>query len=137
MNKAKNAEGVILHGGLNHNDFIQELKTASLWIYPSQVIETSCLVAMEAQASGVPFVSNNFSALSETCSPDAGYIIESTLPNAGDLMIKKSIEVLTNKTLWDELSNNGKHFALTNFDSRQLALEWTDIFREKLNASNN
>ena len=78
---------------------------------------------MESQAAGVPFVTNNFSALSETCSPDAGYIIEATLPNAGEIMIDKAVEILTNKSLWDNLSQNGKHFALTNFDSRQLALE--------------
>lgn len=59
-------KGVIDHGGMKHQEFLELAVTCSVWAYPATFCETSCIVAMEMQALGVTPVTNDLAALAET-----------------------------------------------------------------------
>jgi len=61
--------------GYKPNEYILEkMPSYDMFIYPSIFEETSCVSALEALASGVHVVTNNFGALYETCAEWPVYI---------------------------------------------------------------
>jgi len=61
--------------GYKPNEYIREMMpNYDMFVYPSIFEETSCASALEALASGVHVITNNFGALFETCSEWPTYI---------------------------------------------------------------
>lgn len=76
--------GVMLHQPLPKHELAYALAThADLWVYPTWWPETYSIAAVEAQAAGVPVVTSNFGALSETAK--AGVLIPGTPSDEGYL----------------------------------------------------
>lgn len=61
-----NQEGVHEGGRIDHHAIAKEMASSSLWVYPTEFIETSCITAMKAQALGCIPVTTDVGALSET-----------------------------------------------------------------------
>jgi len=59
-------EGVIDHGGMKHQEFLELAATCSVWPYPATFDEISCIVAMEMQGLGVHPVCTDRAALKDT-----------------------------------------------------------------------
>ena len=65
--------------GYKPNEYIKEIcLDYDMFVYPSIFEETSCASALEALASGVHVITNNFGALYETCAEWPVYINYST-----------------------------------------------------------
>jgi glycosyltransferase involved in cell wall biosynthesis len=60
-------ERVVFRGWLSREDLRAEFHRHHLLIAPSQVIEAFCLVAVEAQAAGLPVVHSRVGGLVESC----------------------------------------------------------------------
>ena len=61
--------------GYKPNEYIKEIMpNYDMFVYPSIFEETSCASALEALASGVHVLTNNFGALYETCAEWPVYI---------------------------------------------------------------
>ena len=61
--------------GYKPNEHIREVMTSyDMFVYPSTFEETSCVSALEALASGVHVITNNFGALYETCAEWPVYV---------------------------------------------------------------
>ena len=61
--------------GYKPNEYIREVMPSyDMFVYPSTFEETSCVSALEALASGVHVVTNNYGALYETCAEWPVYI---------------------------------------------------------------
>lgn len=61
--------------GYKPNEFIRDVMPKyDMFVYPSTFEETSCVSALEALASGVHVITNNFGALYETCSEWPVYV---------------------------------------------------------------
>lgn len=58
--------GVKLRGRVTWDEMAQELKEASVWLYPTRFNEISCVAAMEAMAAGCVLVATEHAALKET-----------------------------------------------------------------------
>lgn len=58
-------EWVTFHGRINQNQLYNEMLTSSVWFYPSDWPETSCITCMEMQACGVYPILNDFWAQGE------------------------------------------------------------------------
>jgi glycosyltransferase involved in cell wall biosynthesis len=58
--------GIHLRGRIGQRDLAAEMQEARVWSYPTAFLETSCIGAMEARASGLPIVTSNIGALQET-----------------------------------------------------------------------
>jgi tetratricopeptide (TPR) repeat protein len=69
---ALETRNVTFHGRVNQDVLADELKKASIWLYPSRMrngqpwFETYCIAAVEAQAAGVIPVTTDTAALAET-----------------------------------------------------------------------
>jgi glycosyltransferase involved in cell wall biosynthesis len=60
-------ETVIGRGRVGWEEMAHEMKTGSIWLYPTVFDEISCVSAMEAMAAGSAVVSTMHGALQETC----------------------------------------------------------------------
>ena len=61
--------------GYKPNEFIRDIMPKyDMFVYPSTFEETSCVSALEALASGVHVITNNFGALYETCAEWPVYV---------------------------------------------------------------
>jgi glycosyltransferase involved in cell wall biosynthesis len=65
-NMAKERPWVRLRGNVPHGTLLKEYKDASLWVYPTDFLETSCITALECVAKGVYPIVRNWGALPYT-----------------------------------------------------------------------
>jgi glycosyltransferase involved in cell wall biosynthesis len=61
-----NQPGVYEHGRVNQEQILKEYAKSSIWAYPTEFFEISCITAMKAQALGCIPISTNVGALDET-----------------------------------------------------------------------
>ena len=67
--------GVTFHGSVLQSQLARELMKSSLFIYPCNFEETSCITAMEAMAAGCAIITSDLGALKETIQ-EAGVFID-------------------------------------------------------------
>ena len=61
--------------GYETNEYIKaNMNKYDMFVYPSTFEETSCVSALEALASGVHVITNNYGALYETCAEFSSYV---------------------------------------------------------------
>ena len=139
LKEARETEGVFIRGGLPHKQFVHELRSASLWIYWQQFWETSCIVAMEAQASRIPVIVTSGSALSETVAKESGIVFDQREVDDmfdAEVLAEHAIKILENKELSELYGDSGYIYAMQNYDITNVAREWVNLFTEVLNANN-
>jgi glycosyltransferase involved in cell wall biosynthesis len=87
--------------------------------------ETFCVSALEAQASGLPIITFNRSALSERVSNNInGYKVKSF-----EEMGKAIIKIINNNHEWKNLSDNAINFS-KKYDWNNIALTWHDYLKK-------
>jgi len=67
------SKGVVYRGAVGWGEMAKELRTAKIWLYPTQFQEISCVAAMEAMAAGCKIVATDFAALKETLKDYPGW----------------------------------------------------------------
>ncbi|MCW9034909.1 MAG: glycosyltransferase family 4 protein [Rhodospirillales bacterium] len=89
-------QGVILRGPVPKAQLIDELRAARAMLYRSDLNETFCLALGEAQAMGVPCVTQDFgSAYERVIDGETG-----TVAPDDDTFVKAAIDLLKNDDLW-------------------------------------
>jgi glycosyltransferase involved in cell wall biosynthesis len=123
--------------GYKPNEYIREvMPTYDMFVYPSIFEETSCVSALEALASGVHVVTNNFGALYETCAEWPVYINYSTNYTKMAMDTASAIQIAANylhedyiqKHLEDQQNYFKKFY---NWDKK--GLEWKNFLQGVLN----
>ena len=106
--------GVFLRGRIGQKDLIEEMQQARVWSYPTAFMETSCIGAMEARASGLAIVTSDLAALAETVG-DHGCLIPSPggeeEPVNGSPVYKRRFVSQVVKALSDERAWKRMHLA--------------------------
>lgn len=69
------AKGVKMRGRIGQKQMYEEMAKARVWSYPTQFLETSCISAMEARASGLSIITSGLGALKETVG-EHGHLID-------------------------------------------------------------
>ncbi len=90
----KYKDTVTLHGRISQTQLYNEMATSSVWFYPSDWPETSCITTMEMQALGVYPVLNKFWAAGENTFH--GTLIDGEVPQKN---------IMTKCILFKELNN--------------------------------
>ena len=121
--------GITYLGRIGQKQLAEEFKQAELWGYPTYFTETFCLSACEAMAAGVPIVTTNLAALTTTVG-DAGILLDGDSHTAEyqKIFIQKCIQVLTDKSLWDDLSRRGLQ-KVKQYDWPNVANQWLQMLK--------
>jgi len=123
--------------GYKPNEYILEHMTDyDLYVYPSIFEETSCVSALEALASGVHVITNNFGALYETCAEWPVYVTYNTNYEAMARDTAAAIEVASNYLhedfIQDHLEEQQK-FYKRFYNWQKKGMEWESFLRGAIN----
>lgn len=106
-----------------------------MFVYPSIFEETSCVSALEALASGVHVITNNFGALYETCAEWPVYVNYSNDFLQMALDTASAIEVAANylheNYIQDHLNEQQK-FYKRFYNWKKRGIEWTQFLKGAL-----
>ena len=123
--------------GYKPNEYILEHMTDyDLYVYPSTFEETSCVSAMEALASGVHVITNNYGALYETCAEWPVYINYTENFEQMALGTAEAIKVAAKYLHEDYIQNhleNQQRFYKRFYSWEKKGQEWESFLRGAIN----
>jgi len=122
--------------GYKPHEYIKEvLPNYDMFVYPSIFEETSCVSALEALASGIHVITNNFGALYETCAEWPVYISYSTnfeqMAQDTAVAIKTAANYLHEDFIQDHLDEQQK-FYKKFYHWNKKKNEWTTFLKGAL-----
>jgi len=126
--------------GYKPNEYIREMMpNYDMFVYPSIFEETSCASALEALASGVHVITNNFGALYETCAEWPVYINYSTnyetMAIATGEAINTAAKYLHEDFIQDHLEQQQK-FYKRFYSWEKKGMEWTSFLKGAISERN-
>jgi glycosyltransferase involved in cell wall biosynthesis len=131
--RAANQPGVTLKGSVNQRQLLKTLGKTGLLLYPNTFEETSCIAAIEAQASGCVVVTSAKAALKETVvHQETGILVEGD-PNSPEYkryFIEAAVGLMTNAELFGRFSRQARDRAARQYSWSAIAGEWTNIFND-------
>jgi len=127
--------------GYKPNEYILEkMPSYDMFVYPSIFEETSCASALEALASGVHVITNNFGALYETCAEWPVYVNYSTNYESMAVATGNAIEVaasyLHEDFIQEHLEEQQK-FYKRFYSWKKKGMEWTSFLKGAISERNN
>lgn len=127
--------------GYKPNEYILEkMPSYDMFVYPSIFEETSCASALEALASGVHVITNNFGALYETCAEWPVYVNYSTDYESMAVATGNAIEVaasyLHEDFIQEHLEEQQK-FYKRFYSWKKKGMEWTSFLKGAISERNN
>ena len=127
--------------GYKPNEYILEkMPSYDMFVYPSIFEETSCASALEALASGVHVITNNFGALYETCAEWPVYVNYSTNYESMAIATGNAIEVaasyLHEDFIQEHLEEQQK-FYKRFYSWKKKGMEWTSFLKGAVSERNN
>ena len=127
--------------GYKPNEYILEkMPSYDMFVYPSTFEETSCASALEALASGVHVITNNFGALYETCAEWPVYVNYSTDYESMAVATGNAIEVaasyLHEDFIQEHLEEQQK-FYKRFYSWKKKGMEWTSFLKGAVSERNN
>lgn len=108
-------QGCFMHGNLLQSELAREYMKSAVFVYPNIFEETSCIVALEAQAGGCPVVTSRRGALPETLN-GAGILIDGH-PREDRYIVEfidATLMLLNDRGKWQEYSSRGLENAKAN-----------------------
>ena len=123
--------------GYKPHEYIKEaMPNYDMFVYPSIFEETSCVSALEALASGLHVITNNFGALYETCAEWPVYISYSTnyeqMAQDTAVAIRTAANYLHEDFIQDHLDEQQK-FYKNFYHWNKKKHEWTTFLKGALN----
>ena len=127
--------------GYKPNEYILEkMPSYDMFVYPSIFEETSCASALEALASGVHVITNNFGALYETCAEWPVYVNYSTdyesMATATGNAIEVAASYLHEDFIQEHLEEQQK-FYKRFYSWNKKGMEWTSFLKGAVSERNN
>jgi|TARA_S200002703_G_scaffold137655_2_gene127541 glycosyltransferase involved in cell wall biosynthesis len=123
--------------GYKPHEFIKEMMpNYDMFVYPSIFEETSCVSALEALASGVHVITNNFGALYETCAEWPVYVNYST--NYDQMALDTAAGIQTaagylHEDFMQEHLNEQQKYYKKFYNWNKKGQEWTNFLKGALN----
>jgi glycosyltransferase involved in cell wall biosynthesis len=127
--------GVTLHGSVSQPLLLDHLSRTGLLLYPNTYPETSCIAAIEAQASGCVVVTSALAALNETVENDTTGICIKGDPQSDEYQRRFVAAVqglLGNPSRMMQFSRAARERAFRIYNWAVIAAEWTEIFSQML-----
>ncbi len=126
--------------GYKPNEYIREMMpNYDMFVYPSIFEETSCASALEALASGVHVITNNFGALYETCAEWPVYVNYSTDYESMAIATGNAIEIAANYLHEDFIQEHleeQQKFYKRFYSWQKKGMEWTSFLKGAISERN-
>jgi hypothetical protein len=122
--------GIGWHGSLSQPQLLGRLGSTGMFLYPNTFDETSCIAAIEAQASGCVVVTSAKAALNETVAHDVTGICIPGDPRSESYrreFIAAVCGLLRNRTLLEKFSESARERAFRHYKWAAIAAEWTEV----------
>jgi len=140
---AKYGNRIMFEGYKDKRSLYTDYTHSGIYVYPTpspilpSFAEVSCISLMEAQAAGMPIVSSNRGALSETLAPGAGALIDGDpmSDEYRDAFVAKVLHYVNDETAYMEASIAGRKAAEKMLWS-QRAEEWEGNIERLMSARN-
>ncbi|MFC1477197.1 glycosyltransferase [candidate division KSB1 bacterium] len=119
--------GVVFRGSVPQEQLGRELAEARLLSYPGIFKETSCIIAIQAQAAGLPVITTKLAALPETVQHENGGIIIEGDPHSDEYkekFIRETVRLMQDDEAWRELSEAGRRRMEQYYTWEHIAEEW-------------
>ncbi|MDR2946309.1 MAG: glycosyltransferase family 4 protein [Candidatus Adiutrix sp.] len=129
--------GLVVLGGLSKRDYYRHLSESAMMLYPSVFPEVSCLAALEAQALGVPILTSDAFALSESVvAPQMRVGGKPGSPAYINDYVERAIGFLSNRDELARIARDSKTAIRGRYGWDKVASEWDRLFRLGLRAKN-
>jgi len=118
-------------GALTKKELYKEYQRASLFVYPTEFEEISCITAMECMACGLPMIGSKLAALPETIADGAGILLDGNNKSEEyqEKFIKTVFDVLNNPEQLKQMRQAGLD-AAGKLAWSDVAVEWESHFYE-------
>lgn len=129
--------GVYVRGSLPKAALAAEMSLARLMVYPSTWRETSCIAAIESQASGTPVVTSTLAALPETVLDNVSGRLIPGDPHTSEFerrFVEAVVDLLNNDAAWQRLSQGARSRIEQFYDWDIIANEWWRELQKMLDA---
>jgi glycosyltransferase involved in cell wall biosynthesis len=124
--------GIFYHGRIGHEELNKEYAKSAIWAYPTHFTEISCISAMRAQTLGAIPVTTTLAALDETVKNgiklDADIIEEESQKE----YVQNLVDLLKDEKKQEEIRGNMMAWAKEYFLWKNVAIEWSDLFKQKI-----
>ncbi len=125
-------QGVRYRGRMGQAEMARTYMESSLWIYPTRFQETSCIVAMEAQAAGVYPIVSDAGALPETVKCGA-FVSSERGDDEFDRQFLGKIQRFAEDPKWvEEVVHLNRQRAIRDLSWSGVAEQWEKLFGERL-----
>lgn len=118
-------------GALGKEALYGYMKSMMLYVYPTTFQDTSCIMAMESQACGLPFVGPKIAALPETLKNGGANLLSNGSNNKvnKNKFVKAIRYLLDNENQWKSLHKKCKniHQSWSN-----IAKDWSKLFEKEI-----
>ncbi len=131
--QAAAASGVNWHGSVSQPVLLDHLGRSGFLLYPNTFDETSCIAAIEAQASGCVVITSAKAALNETVEHERTGICLKGDPRSPGYQrdfVAAVASLVRNPARAEELSQAARERAFRNYTWASIAREWTCILED-------
>lgn len=132
MNSIEREPSIHYHGRIGHAELAREFLQSGLWLYPTSFTEISCITAMKSQAAGMIPVTVNLAALHETVQYGYKYSFRADDARTQKAWTLRVINLLKDPAQQEKLRPAMMKWAQSYFDWKQVATEWSDLFKKEL-----
>ena len=126
----QNQPGVKDHGRITHKEIANKYLESSIWAYPTEFTEISCITAMKAQAAGCIPVTTTVAALNETVQHGVKLDYKNIYTNkrAQKQWVEAVVYLLKNQWKQEEIREKMIPWAKKQFSWDKVAQQWHQEF---------
>jgi len=140
MNKIQELEplGVKYHGMVDHETMAEEYMKSSIWAYPTEFTEISCITAMKCQLAGAVPITTDVAALKETVQFGRKLHCSNIYSNkkAQKKFVKYVVDALKDQA-WLERTRKKMIPWAKKFNWDTVAYQWSNEFKNALQSKRN
>jgi len=125
--------GVKDHGRITHDEIAKKYLEATVWVYPTEFTEISCITGMKAQAAGCIPVTTTVAALNETVQHGVKLDFKDIYTNkrAQKQWVDSVVYILQNPWKQEEIRESMIPWAKKKFSWDKVAQQWHQEFLKK------
>lgn len=120
--------GIVYHGRVGHDELHRFMANTSIWAYPTDFTEISCITGMKAQRFGAIPVCTTLAALNETVRNGLKVDVDITEEEGQQEYFNALVGLMKDKAKQEEIRSSMVVWAEKKFDWVNIAQDWVRLF---------